>query len=159
MQVLAHALIDTRVRALQIEQGPDDIDIEFLGREFGARDDIVREVEHEAGKAGFVELRLAQFRQVIEGERAGIDLLANSGNLSVTGLADSKIGGYGLVGDSADYARVFPASLTATAAGGNIDLFGQSSVASAVLFPSATGQLRLWADGDILLGEIGRAHV
>ena len=86
------------------------------------------------------------------GERAGIDLLANSGNLSVTGLADSKIGGYGLVGDSADYARVFPASLTATAAGGNIDLFGQSSVASAVLFPSATGQLRLWADGDILLG-------
>ena len=69
VEVLAHALVDARVGALQIEQRAHDIDVERLAGELRRRDDLVRQRQHQLGELGVAELGIAQLveRRRIEG--------------------------------------------------------------------------------------------
>ncbi len=55
VKVLANALVDARIRALQVEQRPHDVDVEFLLGELGRRDDLVGERQHQLGELRIVE--------------------------------------------------------------------------------------------------------
>jgi hypothetical protein len=72
VQVLADALVDARIAALQVEHGAHDVDVEVLLGVLGAGDDIVGNLEHELGELGFVEARFAQVLQVL-GVDGGVD--------------------------------------------------------------------------------------
>ncbi len=87
---------------------------------------------------------------------AGLRIVANAGDVQLLGMDASQVGGYGIgqagpLGTLDVYARVLPASLHITAAHGDIDLFTRH-ISGGLLFPSAAGQLALWAGGDITLG-------
>ena len=60
VKVLAHALVDARVGALQVEERAHDIDIEAVAGELGRGDDVVGERQHHLGELGVVELGVAQ---------------------------------------------------------------------------------------------------
>jgi hypothetical protein len=78
VQVLAHALIDARVGALQVEQRAHDVHVEALAGEFGRRDDRIGDVEHQLGERGVAELGVAQ--------------LVERGRLHHRGVADEMPG-------------------------------------------------------------------
>ncbi|CAD5371269.1 hypothetical protein RA210_U150001 [Rubrivivax sp. A210] len=91
------------------------------------------------------------------GDDAALVLRANAGTLSLTGgLSASQTTRYGLQGgvETPDYFRVLPATLRAQALGGDLQLLG-AETAGALLFPSARGQLDLWAAGALRLGGSG----
>jgi filamentous hemagglutinin family protein len=93
------------------------------------------------------------------GSDAGVRLWANAGHLAVrAGITDSQGLALGLDIEFASEAAfsVQPASLQATAASGDIDLLFGDGLPLSVLFPSASGQLRLWSGGSILLGGAAR---
>ena len=86
------------------------------------------------------------------GGQSALSLRSSAGSTEYTG---GNIGGlprFGLsTGNTNDYFRVMPSSLELLAFGGNADLLA-STGQGAVLFPGATAQLRIWADGLIRLG-------
>ena len=65
MQVLADALVDARVAALQVEHGAHDVDVEILRRVLAARDDVVGDLEDELGELALIEARFAQVLQIL----------------------------------------------------------------------------------------------
>ena len=92
------------------------------------------------------------------GDRAGLNLSANAGSVRLSaGISEGQGTFYGLDIDRGQLSafQVMPASLSVTAAGGNIELLVGDSLPSAVLFPSARGQLQLWSGKDVLLGVQG----
>ncbi len=82
------------------------------------------------------------------GAGASLALVANTGTVTLSGLDNTRVAGYGLAGDTVQYASVLAPSLYATAAGGDIALFPRGG-SGALLFPAPTGQLQLWAGNDI----------
>ena len=72
LQVLPHAAVKARIRSLQVEQRPDDVDVEtFLG-ELGRSYDIVGEFEDEPRKLGLGKIRLAQPLELLGIDYSGI---------------------------------------------------------------------------------------
>jgi hypothetical protein len=94
------------------------------------------------------------------GATAGLRLGANAGIVSVTaGLGEDQIRGYGLDADTSNVGvamQVLPASMQVTAAAGDINLDG---LGAAVMFPSASGRLKLWSGTDVRLGSTGAAQL
>lgn len=88
------------------------------------------------------------------GEGAGLKVVSNSGTLRLSaGLASDVLEQWGLdAGFSASAGKAYQLlapNLEATAAGGAIDLDG---IDEALMLPSPSGRLRLWAGGDLRLG-------
>ena len=71
-QVLAHALIETRVLALEIKKRADDIDVELELAEFGAGDDLVGEAQHEARQLVLGQRSVAQLGEILFRQDLGV---------------------------------------------------------------------------------------
>ncbi|MCA3243142.1 MAG: filamentous hemagglutinin N-terminal domain-containing protein [Rubrivivax sp.] len=83
------------------------------------------------------------------GDSAALSLVSAGGAVDLTGLAGLNLrASYGLVDVETNF-RIMPSSLEMLALGGHADVLSRSS---AVLFPSAAAQLRVWADGSVGLG-------
>ena len=78
IQILAHALIDARIGALQIEQGANDVDVQVLVGELGRRHDLVGDAQHELGERGLAEL--------------GVPELVERGRIDYGRIADQTLG-------------------------------------------------------------------
>ncbi len=76
----------------------------------------------------------------------------NTGDLNLVAGVDGNVAATLGLSDSGSQGpfNIMPGTLVATAAAGNVDLNG---VGGALMFPAATGQLKLWAGGDVLLGS------
>ena len=72
IQVLAHALVDAGIGALQIEQAADDVDVEVLAGKPGCSNDRVGEREHELGQRGVAELGIPQLVELVGREHRGV---------------------------------------------------------------------------------------
>lgn len=89
------------------------------------------------------------------GDGAALSLRSAAGDATlVGGIGASQIAALGLVGGAAapGHFRVLPPSLDITAASGTLRLLPEENT-GAVLFPSATGLLSLWAGADLVLGS------
>ncbi len=84
------------------------------------------------------------------GEDSALSLHAAAGGAAYTGANVGAPARFGLSSTAItnDFFRVLPSSLEVVAFGGNVDLLGTG----AVLFPEASAQLRIWADGTVRLG-------
>ena len=78
MQILAHALVDARIGALEIEQRAHDVDVEFLIGELRARDDFVGERDDQLRELVLVELRFRQLVELLVTERGGGELVGQT---------------------------------------------------------------------------------
>ncbi len=72
VQILAHALIDARIVALEVEERAHHVDVELLRGVLGARDDGVGELEDEPSELRIVEIRVAQRLEVLMRNLVGI---------------------------------------------------------------------------------------
>ena len=73
VQILAHALIDARIAALQIEKRAHDIDVELARLEFFAGDDLVGEAQDQPRQLLVVERRVAQLVEIFRRDDLGIE--------------------------------------------------------------------------------------
>ncbi len=91
------------------------------------------------------------------GPDAELSLNATVGTINLLGLPSTQVRNYGLTTGAASpdvFARVMPATLKATAATADVQIFTQFS-GGGLLFPSAISQLELWAGRNISLGGTG----
>ena len=72
VEVLAHALVDARIAALQIQQRAHDVDVEALRGVLRARDDLIGELQDERRELAVIEARLAQRFQILLGDDSGV---------------------------------------------------------------------------------------
>ena len=88
VEILAHALVDARVGALQIEQRAHDVDVEALAGELGRGDDLVGERQHHLGELRLVELGVAQLleRGRIEHVLVGDQTVGEAGKPALAAL-------------------------------------------------------------------------
>ena len=75
LQILAHALVDARIGALEIEERAHDIDVELLLGERRARDDLVGIGDDQLGELVLVELGFSQLIELLVVERGGGELV------------------------------------------------------------------------------------
>ncbi|OYV01854.1 MAG: hypothetical protein CFE45_02985 [Burkholderiales bacterium PBB5] len=89
------------------------------------------------------------------GAGAGLSAVSNAGAILLQGgPTETPLQALGLAvaaGDDRSFQVTVP-TLRLTAAGGDLTLLGGDGQSSAVMFPSATGQLSLWAGGNLRLG-------
>ncbi len=94
------------------------------------------------------------------GALAGVRLGSNAGTASLgAGVGEDQIRAYGLDADATNVGtsfQVLPPSLQIMAGAGDVNLDG---LGAAVMYPSANGQLRLWAGTDVRLGSTGNVQL